>query len=82
MAKETCDDAPYTYVLVGGLVERDQVGVEASQTHHRPEGEEANQELQHREEELRKQWDEKSAMEQLAGNSVVGLLTAKISEDF
>lgn len=49
------DGAPRTHILVGGLVERDQVGVEASQTHHRPEGEEANHELQHREVELRKQ---------------------------
>lgn len=52
---DTSDGVPCTYVLVGGLVERDQVGVEASQTHHRPEGEEANHELQHREVELRKQ---------------------------
>lgn len=56
MTNETSDGAPCTYVLVGGLVERDQVGVEASQTHHRPQGEEANHELQHREVELRKQW--------------------------
>lgn len=37
-----------TYVLVGGLVEGDQVGVEARQSHHRPQGEEADQHLQHR----------------------------------
>lgn len=45
----------HTYVLIGGLVERDQVGVEAGQSHHRPQGEEAHQHLQHSELELRKQ---------------------------
>lgn len=37
----------HTYVLIGGLIEGDQIGVKASQAHHRPEGEEANQNLQH-----------------------------------
>lgn len=45
----------YTYILIGGLVEGDQVGVEAGQSHHRPQGEEAHQHLQHSELELRKQ---------------------------
>lgn len=34
-------------VLIGGLVEGDQVGVKASQSHHRPEGEKTHQNLQH-----------------------------------
>lgn len=45
----------FTYILVGGLIERDQVGVEASQSHHRPQGEEAHQHLQDSELKLRKQ---------------------------
>lgn len=44
-----------TYILVGGLVERDQVGMEASQSHHWPQGEETHQHLQHSELQLRKQ---------------------------
>ncbi len=36
-----------THVLIGGLVEGDQVGVEASQSHHRPEGEKTHHNLQH-----------------------------------
>lgn len=45
-----------TYILIGGLVEGDQVGVEAGQSHHWPQGEETHQHLQHSELELRKQW--------------------------
>lgn len=44
-----------TYILISGLVERDQVGVEAGQSHHGPKGEEAHQHFQHSEPELRKQ---------------------------
>lgn len=36
-----------TYILIGGLVEGDQVGVKASQSHHRPEREKTHQNLQH-----------------------------------
>lgn len=36
-----------TYVLIGGLVEGDQVGVETSQSHHRPDREKTHQNLQH-----------------------------------
>lgn len=36
-----------TYIFIGGLVEGDQVGMEASQSHHRPEGEKTHQNLQH-----------------------------------
>lgn len=44
-----------TYILIGGLVERDQVGVEAGQSHHWPQGEEAHKHLQHSKLKLRKQ---------------------------
>ena len=44
-----------TYVLIGGLVEGDQVGVEAGQSHYWPQGEETHQDLQHSGLQLRKQ---------------------------
>lgn len=36
-----------THIFVGGLVEGDQVSVEASKSHYRPECEEAHQHLHH-----------------------------------
>lgn len=44
-----------TYILIGGLVQGDQVCVEAGQSNHRPKSEEAHQHLQHSELKLRKQ---------------------------
>lgn len=38
-----------TYIFIGGLVEGDQVGMEACEAHHRPEGEETHHHLQHSE---------------------------------
>ena len=60
----------WTHVLIGGLVERDQVGVEAGQTHHWPQGEETHQHLQHSKLQLRKQQHMFSAWHAVAEQTV------------
>lgn len=63
-----CKDQPFrpeghvtsTHILIGGLIEGDQVRVKTGQSHHRPESKEADDHLHHSDGKLRKTWTRSS----------------------